>query len=131
MKAPHALHTRRWTAISAVALKDFTAVRRSKGVVLPMLIVPFLLLVVLPLAVGLAARNAHAPDVSSILRALPGGLAKPILGLPRRERAVGPRSAGALAPAPTGLRRAADRRPAGRSPARRRPAPGSGPRRPG
>jgi ABC-type Na+ efflux pump permease subunit len=57
-------------------------------VVLPMLIVPFLLLVVLPLAVGIAARNAHAPDVSSILRALPGGLAKPILALPRRERLV-------------------------------------------
>jgi ABC-type Na+ efflux pump permease subunit len=78
----------RWSAIAAVAAKDFTAVRRSKGVMLPMLIVPVLLLVVLPLAVGIAARNAHAPDVSSILRALPGGLAKPILALPRRERLV-------------------------------------------
>jgi ABC-type Na+ efflux pump permease subunit len=83
-----ALTPRRWGAVRAVAVKDFTAVRRSKGVVLPMLIVPFLLLVVLPLAVGIAARNAHAPDVSSMLRALPGGLAKPILGLPRRERLV-------------------------------------------
>ena len=88
MSAPNALHSRRGGAIRAVAVKDFTAVRRSKGVVLPMLIVPFLLLVVLPLAVGIAARNAHAPDVSSILRALPGGLAKPILALPRRERLV-------------------------------------------
>jgi len=73
-------------AIRAIAVKDFTAVRRSKGVMLPMLIVPFLLLVVLPLAVGIAARNAHAPDVSSTLRALPGGLAKPILGRPPGER---------------------------------------------
>ena len=86
MKAPRT--STRMDAIRAVAVKDFTAVRRSKGVVLPMLIVPFLLLVVLPLIVGIAARNAHAPDVSSMLRALPGGLAKPILGLPPRERLV-------------------------------------------
>jgi ABC-2 type transport system permease protein len=79
---------RRANAIRAIAGKDFTAVRRSKGVMLPMLIVPFLLLVALPLGVGLAARNAHPPDVSSMLRALPGGLAKPILNLPPRERLV-------------------------------------------
>ncbi|MBV8295932.1 MAG: ABC transporter permease subunit [Acidimicrobiia bacterium] len=79
-------HPTRTHAIRAIAVKDFTAVRRSKGVLLPMLIVPFLLLVVLPLAVGIAARNAHPPDVSSMLRALPGGLARPILLLPRRER---------------------------------------------
>jgi ABC-type Na+ efflux pump permease subunit len=53
-----------------------------------MLFVPFLLLVVLPLGVGIAARNAHPPDVSSMLRALPGGLARPILDLPPRERLV-------------------------------------------
>src|SRR5438874_7555693 len=75
-------------AVRAIALKDFTAVRRSKGVMLPMLIVPFLLLVVLPLIVGLAARNAHPPDVSNMLRTLPGGLAKPLLNLPPRERLV-------------------------------------------
>jgi ABC-type Na+ efflux pump permease subunit len=79
---------RRANAIRAIAGKDFTAVRRSKGVMLPMLIVPFLLLVALPLGVGIAARNAHPPDVSSMLRALPGGLAKPILNLPPRERLV-------------------------------------------
>src|SRR5205807_8961359 len=75
-------------AIRAIAVRDFTAVRRSKGVLLPMLIVPFLLLVVLPLGVGVAARAAHPPDVSSMLRALPGGLARPILTLPPRERLV-------------------------------------------
>jgi ABC-2 type transport system permease protein len=73
-------------AIRAVATKDFTAVRRSKGVMLPMLIVPFLLLVVLPLGVGLAARNSHPPDVSQLLRSLPHSLARPILRLPPRER---------------------------------------------
>ena len=78
----------RWSAIRAVAAKDFTAVRRSRGVILPMLIVPALLLIVLPLGVGLAARNAGAPDVGGMLRSLPGGLAKPILRLPPREQLV-------------------------------------------
>jgi ABC-2 type transport system permease protein len=78
----------RWGAVRAVAGKDFTAVRRSKGVVIPMLVVPVLLLVVLPLGVGIAARNAHAPDVGGMLRSLPGGLAGRILKLPPRERLV-------------------------------------------
>jgi len=78
----------RTDAIKAIALKDFTAVRRSKGVMLPMLVVPILLLVVLPFFVGLAARNAHPPDVSSMLRTLPHRLAKPLLNLPPRERLV-------------------------------------------
>ena len=34
--------TRDWVAIRAVVAKDFTAIRRAKGVVIPMLIVPFL-----------------------------------------------------------------------------------------
>ncbi|MBV8985849.1 MAG: ABC transporter permease subunit [Acidimicrobiia bacterium] len=79
---------RRLDAIRAIAAKDFTAVRRSKGVVIPMLVVPFMLLVVLPLGVGLAARSAHPPDVSTMLRDLPGGLSKPILHLPARQRLV-------------------------------------------
>ena len=77
----------RWRSIRAVAAKDFTAVRRSKGVLLPMLIVPVLLLIVLPLGIGIGARNA-APDVGGMLRSLPGGLAKPILRLPPRERLI-------------------------------------------
>jgi ABC-2 type transport system permease protein len=77
----------RWRSIRAVAAKDFTAVRRSKGVLLPMLIVPVLLLIVLPLGIGIGARNA-TPDVGGMLRSLPGGLAKPILRLPPRERLI-------------------------------------------
>ena len=69
MKAPRT--STRMDAIRAVAVKDFTAVRRSKGVVLPMLIVPFLLLVVLPLIVGIAARNAGeiGPSTFASMRA--------------------------------------------------------------
>ncbi len=76
----------RLNAVRAIAAKDFTAVRRSKGVMLPMLIVPFFLLVVLPLVVGLAARSAHPPDVTSLVRALPHGFARHITGLPPGER---------------------------------------------
>ncbi len=47
-----------WTAVRAVMAKDLAAVRRSKPIVLPMLIVPFLMLVVLPTIIGYAARHA-------------------------------------------------------------------------
>src|SRR5207248_8563654 len=43
--------------------------------------------IVLPLGIGIGARNA-APDVGGMLRSLPGGLAKPILRLPPRERLI-------------------------------------------
>src|SRR5947209_4235718 len=74
--------------MGAVMAKDLTAIRRSKGVMLPMVIVPTLLLVVLPAVVGLAARNAHAPDISHVLRSLPGNIARPILRVPPAERLV-------------------------------------------
>jgi len=77
-----------WTAIRAVMVKDFTAVRRSKAVVLPMLIVPFLLLVVLPLIIGFMARSQENIDISRFLDSVPGDLAKPILRLPVRQQLV-------------------------------------------
>jgi ABC-2 type transport system permease protein len=72
----------------AVVAKDLTAIRRSKGVLIPMILVPALLLVVLPFFVGMAARSAAAPDVGGILRSVPEGVARPILELPERERLV-------------------------------------------
>lgn len=74
--------------VIAVMAKDLTAIRRAKAVVLPMLIVPFLLLVVMPLLIGLAARAAHSPDVTSILDKLPGNMADPITKLPQREQLI-------------------------------------------
>ena len=76
-----------WRVVAAVVAKDLTAVRRSKAVVLPMLLVPALLLVVLPLVVGLAARG-HAADLGPFLGALPGDLARPILDLPEQEQLI-------------------------------------------
>jgi len=83
-----ALPRRDWEAMRAVVTKDFRAVRRAKAVVLPMLIVPFLLLVVLPFGIGLVARSAHSTDLHNVLNKLPGGMARPILRQPPREQLV-------------------------------------------
>ena len=72
----------------AIIAKDLIAVRRSKAVVIPMLAVPALLMVVLPLFVGLAARAPDDPNVGSILNAMPSDLADPILSLPPREQLI-------------------------------------------
>ncbi len=73
-------------AVAAVVRKDLLAVTRSKAVLLPMLVVPFLLLVVLPVVLGLAARSRTSPDISSFLDQLPGDVADPVARLPRQEQ---------------------------------------------
>jgi ABC-2 type transport system permease protein len=79
---------RDWGLIRTVVAKDLLAVRRSKAVVLPMLLVPVLLLVILPALVGLAASGPTNVRVDEVLRGLPGDLARPILDLPEREQLV-------------------------------------------
>ncbi len=75
-------------AIRAVMWKDLTAVRRSKAVVLPMLLVPLLLFVLLPAAVGFAARAVTDVNIDGFLGRLPGDVAAPIRRLPEREQLV-------------------------------------------
>ena len=77
-----------WPAIRAIIGKDLTAVRRSKAVFLPMLMVPTLLLVVLPLVIGVAARTSggSGAEVTGFLDRLPGGLAEPITSQPAEEQ---------------------------------------------
>ena len=77
-----------WDAVRAVVAKDLTAVRRSKAVVLPMLLVPILLLIVLPLVIGLAARSQPNFDLTRFLNNVPGDFARPILKLPQREQLI-------------------------------------------
>jgi ABC-type Na+ efflux pump permease subunit len=72
----------------AVVVKDLSAIRRSKGVLIPMIVVPGLLLVILPFFIGLAARSNAAPDVEGILKSVPRGVAGPILDLPPSQRLV-------------------------------------------
>lgn len=74
--------------VAAVIRKDLHAIRRSKAVVVPMIAVPVLLLVLLPLGIGLAARAQHNTDVSSFLARLPSNVAAPILRLPADEQLV-------------------------------------------
>jgi ABC-2 type transport system permease protein len=77
-----------WSAIRAVMAKDMVAVRRSKAVVIPMLLVPVLLLIVLPMVVGMAAAAPTEVRVAEVLDRMPGDLARPITELPEREQLV-------------------------------------------
>ena len=77
-----------WPVMRAIIAKDVIAVRRSKAVVIPMLAVPALLMIVLPLVIGLAARRSSRSDISRILGNVPGDIAQPILELPREEQLI-------------------------------------------
>lgn len=77
-----------WTAVRGVIGKDLTAVRRSKSVVIPMLAVPFLLMIVLPAIIGLSARATKGVGVDRMLTSVPGDLARPILELPADEQLI-------------------------------------------
>ena len=78
-----------WTSVGTVLRKDLTAVRRSKAIVLPMILVPLLLIVVLPVSLGLLARSAPTAQVSDALSSpIVEGLTQPVLDLPERERLV-------------------------------------------
>lgn len=74
--------------VAAVIRKDLTAIKRSKAVIIPMVAVPFLLLVVLPVGVGLAARSQDNTDVSGFLSRLPESVVAPITSLPASEQLV-------------------------------------------
>ena len=56
-----------WAAIGTIVGRDMRAVRRSKAIVLPMVIVPSVLLVLMPIGIGLIARNAPTEQVQSAL----------------------------------------------------------------
>jgi ABC-2 type transport system permease protein len=78
-----------WTAIWTIVGRDVRAVRRSKSIVLPMVLVPAVLLLLLPLGVGMLARNAPTDQVRSALgSSLIQNIAAPILDLPEREQLV-------------------------------------------
>jgi ABC-2 type transport system permease protein len=78
-----------WSAIRTVVRKDLTAVRRSKAIVLPMILVPIVLIAVLPLLLGLIARNAPSEQVQNALNStVVEDLARPISTLPEDEQMV-------------------------------------------
>lgn len=71
---------RDWDAIATIIRKDVTAVKRSKPIVLPMLIVPLVLLVVLPVVLGGLARSVDPGTALSsplVRDLLPGVVNRP------------------------------------------------------
>jgi ABC-type Na+ efflux pump permease subunit len=80
---------RDWVAIRVIVGKDLRAVRRSKAIVLPMLLVPAALLIALPVGLGLFARSAPTSSVTSALSTpMLHRLVGPITHLPAREQIV-------------------------------------------
>jgi ABC-2 type transport system permease protein len=75
---------RNWDAIRTVVRKDLTAVKRSKAITLPMIIVPAMLLVVLPTVLGSLARSVDPGNAldSPLVRNLLQG----VVSLPDREQ---------------------------------------------
>lgn len=72
----------RWRGVGAVVRRDLLIVTRAKAVILPLIIVPFILLVGLPALAGLAPQAADAVstgDVEQLIRVLPPSV---LAGLP-------------------------------------------------
>lgn len=75
-----------WPVVRAVIAKDITAVRRSKPIVLPMIIVPVLLLIVMPTVIGLFARSAGDVDLTDALGNFNSDVLDPISDRPADEQ---------------------------------------------
>ncbi|WP_421121460.1 ABC transporter permease subunit [Aquihabitans daechungensis] len=76
-----------WDAVRAIMRRDLAAVGRSKAVVLPMLLVPFLMLVLLPMSVAISARGSNW-DVTQFLDMIPARLADPVSRAPENEQLI-------------------------------------------
>jgi ABC-2 type transport system permease protein len=77
-----------WPAIRALAARDLLAVKRSKAVMLPMLLVPALLLIVLPIVLAIAAGRSDPGGIGRFVESLPENLSAPIIDLPENERII-------------------------------------------
>ena len=69
-----------WRAVKAIIQRDLLAVTRSKGVMLPLIIVPLLFMIILPAAFGfftpilMEMPGANMPDITLFLDQLPPAL---------------------------------------------------------
>lgn len=77
-----------WRTVRVLLAKDVQAARRSKAVVIPMLVVPFVLLVGLPTGIGIFARVSTGPDVSGLMSRLPSSMAAEFAVLPARQQLI-------------------------------------------
>jgi ABC-2 type transport system permease protein len=75
-----------WRAIKAIMKRDLLAVRRSKGVMLPMIIVPLIFMILLPAGIGYfgpilsRAPGANMPEIGQLMEILPSQLAEKFEG---------------------------------------------------
>ncbi len=66
-----------WRAIKAIVRRDLLAVVRSKGVMLPLILVPIVLMIIMPAAMGrfgpamTEIPGANVPDVAQLLEIMP------------------------------------------------------------
>ncbi len=72
-----------WGAIRAIVGKDMMVVRRSKAVMLPIILVPLMLLVIAPVAVIFAAQNETAAqdtlqEMSRFIEQMPAGMSEAV-----------------------------------------------------
>lgn len=76
-----------WSAVRSIVRRDLQAVRRSKAVILPMLLVPVVMLVLLPASVGFAASQGNlAPE--RFLELVPNSLEKTVGRYPEDEQVI-------------------------------------------
>jgi len=75
---------RDWMAIRTIMRKDITAVRRSKSITIPMVLVPIVLLIVLPIVLGNIAKSVDPG--AALSSPLVKGLLGAISDLPEREQ---------------------------------------------
>lgn len=83
----------KWRAIRAIIRKDLSVVTRSKGVMLPMIIVPVIFLILIPGLVSLVPNLVNMPGMSfqefdSFLQTMPHGLQDTLSPYTMDQRAI-------------------------------------------
>jgi ABC-2 type transport system permease protein len=79
-----------WRAVKAIIRKDVTVISRSKAVLLPLILVPAILQIVLPAALGVGAsflpQNSNdIEDLSQMMEAMPPSLQDQLAGLDQKQ----------------------------------------------
>ncbi len=79
-----------WRAIGAIIRKDLTVVLRSKAVLLPLILLPILLQVIIPAALGtsinfIPENSSDLQELGQMLRAMPPGLQNQLSALGEKQ----------------------------------------------
>ena len=82
-----------WRAIRAIIRKDLKVVSQNKGVLIPLIVVPIVMLVALPGLAALAPAAAHLPGSSLaglevLVEQMPSGLQSTLAGYDQAQKAI-------------------------------------------